>query len=237
MYVTYFNQLIQAHLNNQGISFHIDKGLPKEIMVCDIVQHPIKFVRQTMDYVSHLLLQLCTIRSCSLWTNYDPQIQSDDICLRDIVYIIVSMQAVYERIRSTSKEKIQTINEMGEVLLSMIQAEWLSEQDTVFNKNFSKSIICMTFAVCLMLDGSPKAEQLVDLVIQSVYQAFKGQVIVANQLRKGLGQKSFADLKAFFDGSQQDALPIDEEIIQSQLQFLRTATACKLIATAVNKSF
>jgi hypothetical protein len=95
----------------------------------------------------------------------------------------------------------------------------------------------MTFAVCLLLDGSIKAELLIDSVIQSAYQAFKSQVILASQFRKGLGQRSVNDLKKIFDGASQDALSIDEEIIQSQLQFLRTATACKLIATAVNRSF
>jgi hypothetical protein len=45
MYVTFFNQLIQAHLNNQGLAFDQARGLPKEIMISDIVKHPVKFAR------------------------------------------------------------------------------------------------------------------------------------------------------------------------------------------------
>jgi len=45
-----------------------------------------------MSIVTHLLLTLSSVRSNCLWTSYNPSVQADDVCLRDLLVIILSVR-------------------------------------------------------------------------------------------------------------------------------------------------
>lgn len=92
IYVTFFNQLIQSHLNNKGVSYDATRGLPKEIILVDFENDPTKHVNYLMSVVTHLLLTLSSVRSNCLWNIYNPSLQADDACLRDFLIIILSIR-------------------------------------------------------------------------------------------------------------------------------------------------
>lgn len=62
----------------------------REIVLADLEKNPTKIVNHVMTAFTHLLLTLSTVRCDHLWANFDPQVQSDDICLRDLVLIAIS---------------------------------------------------------------------------------------------------------------------------------------------------
>lgn len=86
----------------------------------DIEAEPVKFVKKMMEVVIHLLLSLSSIRSHVLWETYNPQVQSDDICLRDIVLIVISIRQLLERIGSYLQKPFFSNLEMAEILFGII---------------------------------------------------------------------------------------------------------------------
>ena len=62
---------------------------------------------------------------------------------------------------------------MTEELLGLIQAEQVGEEDSVFSKNYSKTIIKLTFAIAFAIDGTEESENLIYAMIQCVYSSFK----------------------------------------------------------------
>jgi hypothetical protein len=53
---------------------------------------------------------------------------------------------------------------MAETLLEMIQAEQLCEEESFYGKNFSKTIIKLVFATCMVIDSGHESELLIDAV-------------------------------------------------------------------------
>ena len=67
-----------------------------------------------MNIVTHLLLTLSSVRSNLLWSQYDPQVQSDDVCLRDLLVIIVSIRRLVQCLNTVP------LQDLTENLLQMI---------------------------------------------------------------------------------------------------------------------
>ena len=69
-------------------------------------------------------------------------------------------------------------------------------------------------------------------MFQSVFASFKTAVAVASCFRKGYGEIKATKLTEGLTGLTQ----MDEEMMLSSLQFMRTATACMLLIKAVAKN-
>ena len=67
-----------------------------------------------MNIVTHLLLTLSSVRSNLLWSQYDPQVQSDDVCLRDLLVIIFSIRRLVQCLNTVP------LQDLTENLLQMI---------------------------------------------------------------------------------------------------------------------
>lgn len=114
----------------------------------------------------------------------------------------------------------------------MVQADQLCEEEPFFGKNYSKTIVKLVFAICMVVDGSQESQMLIDAVFQSVFASFKTAAVIAQAFRRGLGSLSAEGLKHCITAAER----MDEEMMQSSLQFMRTAAACMLIAKAVSNN-
>lgn len=117
LYVTFFDQLIQTQLNNKDSFYAEEKGVPKEIMLVDFENEPVKYVNHIMNATTHLMLSLSAVRSNLLFNVYDPSVQADDICLRDLLLIIISTRRLV-----TAQGKV-SLKQVSDTLLGIIQAD------------------------------------------------------------------------------------------------------------------
>jgi ABC-type sulfate transport system permease subunit len=64
------------------------------------------------------------------------------------VLILVSLRQLLQQVCKVP------LSDVAENLLGMVQADMLCEEESFFGKNYSKTIIKLTFAIAMVVDGS-----------------------------------------------------------------------------------
>ena len=113
-YVDYCSQLIVNHLNNSGVFFDNARGFMKSILAVDIKRDPKDFVKQMMSVVTHMVLSSVCLNNNKLLIPFDPAVQQNNIILRDIVFVLLTIKELVKRICDGNED---TLKEVADILL------------------------------------------------------------------------------------------------------------------------
>jgi hypothetical protein len=99
-------------------------------------------------------------------------------------------------------------------------------------KNYNRLVIELLFCTSLIIPyegiSRHEAKKLACSVVQAVYSAFKAQIFLSHAFRENKGQLSQNQVLSQFE-AQSQKLEDNENIVQSQVQFLRLAAAAVLV--------
>ena len=139
-YVDYCSQLIVNHMNNMGVNFDASRGLMKSLLAVDIKKDPKEFMKQMMSVVTHMILSSVCLNNNKLLTPFDPAVQQNNIILRDIVFVLLTIKELVKRICDNNEEKLKEIADL--LLVELSTNEFTLN---VFLKNYPKIIIQLLF--------------------------------------------------------------------------------------------
>lgn len=102
-----------------------------------------------------------------------------------------------------------SLGALAENLLQMVQADQLCEEEPFYGKNYSKTIIKLVFAICMVVDGTLEAELLTDAVFQSVFASYKTAAVIGQAFRKEFGEVTLEGLQSSISATER----MDEEMV------------------------
>ena len=127
-------------MNNGGVNYDANRGLMKSLLAVDIKNHPKDFVKNMMNVVTHMVLSSVCLNNNKLLTPFDPLVQQNNVVLRDIVFILLTVKELVKRIYDNNEAKLK---EIADEILVEISTDQITQN--IFHKNYPKIIIQLLF--------------------------------------------------------------------------------------------
>jgi len=138
----------------------------KSILAVDIIEEPETFVRHMCSVVTHLLLESTNLKNQSFLAPFSASTQQNDILLREVVYIMLTVREILSRV---NPERLN-VTQLAEFMISKMSSDLYHENP--LRKNLQKLAVEFLFVAAVLLPASHLA-QTKKALIHSLHSTLK----------------------------------------------------------------